>query len=211
MPGTLSASGTARPLAGFLGHRPVLIIMDRDIDLAQSFQHASTYQALVHDLLDLKLNRANFTAVPKVGKRRKSFALDPTTDSFWKDNAGALFPKAVEAADAEMKRLEAVEAEIKSKAASSASADTSGLSDAVSELERYKVDKERIHNHFQLLEATMGVVASRHVPAFFEVEDEIVAVGKVPVQTVLDMLADPSKGSYDDKIRLLPFGSSTVT
>lgn len=37
--------------------RPVLVILDRNIDLTVMFHHTWTYQALVHDLLNMHLNR----------------------------------------------------------------------------------------------------------------------------------------------------------
>lgn len=39
----------------------VLIIVDRDIDLASMLSHSWTYQALVHDVLDMKLNRVTLS------------------------------------------------------------------------------------------------------------------------------------------------------
>ena len=36
---------------------PVLILLDRTMDMATALHHPWTYQALVHDVLDLRLNR----------------------------------------------------------------------------------------------------------------------------------------------------------
>lgn len=35
----------------------VLVILDRNVDLTSMLSHSWTYQALVHDVLDMKLNR----------------------------------------------------------------------------------------------------------------------------------------------------------
>jgi hypothetical protein len=35
----------------------VLVILDRNVDLIPMLSHSWTYQALVHDVLDMKLNR----------------------------------------------------------------------------------------------------------------------------------------------------------
>lgn len=35
----------------------VLILLDRSLDLVPMLSHSWTYQALIHDVLDLKLNR----------------------------------------------------------------------------------------------------------------------------------------------------------
>lgn len=37
--------------------RPLLIVLDRNVDMATPLHHTWTYQALAHDLLDLALNR----------------------------------------------------------------------------------------------------------------------------------------------------------
>lgn len=37
--------------------RPLLIILDRNVDMATPLHHTWTYQALAHDVLDLALNR----------------------------------------------------------------------------------------------------------------------------------------------------------
>jgi len=36
---------------------PVLVVLDRNVDLIPMLSHSWTYQALVHDVLDMKLNR----------------------------------------------------------------------------------------------------------------------------------------------------------
>jgi hypothetical protein len=36
---------------------PVLILLDRTADLPTALHHAWTYQALTHDVLDIRLNR----------------------------------------------------------------------------------------------------------------------------------------------------------
>lgn len=37
--------------------RPLLIVLDRNVDMATPLHHTWTYQALAHDLLDMALNR----------------------------------------------------------------------------------------------------------------------------------------------------------
>jgi len=40
----------------FSFQRPVLLLLDRNMDLATPLHHTWSYQALVHDVLDLGLN-----------------------------------------------------------------------------------------------------------------------------------------------------------
>ena len=48
--------------------RPLLLIVDRISDLFPVLQHASTYQALINDLLDSKLNRVTIETPEKEGE-----------------------------------------------------------------------------------------------------------------------------------------------
>ncbi|SOV77324.1 Sec1 family protein, putative [Plasmodium sp. gorilla clade G3] len=43
--------------------RPLLILADREIDLSVMIQHSWTYQALIHDVFDIKLNKINIQTV----------------------------------------------------------------------------------------------------------------------------------------------------
>jgi hypothetical protein len=78
--------------------RPVLIILDRNVDLTVMMHHPWTYQALVHDLLNMHLNRVTFQVQEdsEDGKPAKSqtknYDLDPAIDSFWSANAATPFP-----------------------------------------------------------------------------------------------------------------------
>jgi hypothetical protein len=38
----------------------VLVLLDRNLDLVPMIAHSWTYQSLVHDVMDLKLNRVTF-------------------------------------------------------------------------------------------------------------------------------------------------------
>ena len=51
-------------------HRPVLVIMDRNMDLITPVQHASTYQALIDDVLDHRANRVEFNVKPDSNDER---------------------------------------------------------------------------------------------------------------------------------------------
>lgn len=78
--------------------RPVLIILDRNIDLTVMINHSWTYQPLVHDLLNMSLNRVAFQLQEdaEAGKpakpATKNYDLDPAIDTFWQTNAASPFP-----------------------------------------------------------------------------------------------------------------------
>ncbi|RKO93438.1 Sec1-like protein, partial [Blyttiomyces helicus] len=72
--------------------RPVLVLLDRSMDLATMLNHTWTYSTLVHDLLDMKLNRVVIMEDDKGQKKRKAFDID-VNDFFWSKNAGNPFPQ----------------------------------------------------------------------------------------------------------------------
>lgn len=93
--------------------------MDRNIDLIPVLNHSWTYRSLIHDVLDIKLNRITIET-PKdendasKGTKRESYNLAPD-DFFWERNAGAAFPQVAEDIDAELTAYKEETAEITRK------------------------------------------------------------------------------------------------
>ena len=50
--GSRSAAGSGTPSS-----RPILIIVDRNVDLVPMLSHSWAYQSLIHDVLSMHLNR----------------------------------------------------------------------------------------------------------------------------------------------------------
>ncbi|KAG8812061.1 Vesicle trafficking between the ER and Golgi [Serendipita sp. 399] len=94
---------------GGLG-RPVLVILDRNIDLVSMIAHGWTYQSLVHDCLEMKLGRVTVAEPQK--KTKKSYDLN-SSDYFWAKHAASPFPQAT--LDAHMNLATALLAEIKAR------------------------------------------------------------------------------------------------
>lgn len=112
--------------------RPVLIIMDRNEDLASSLHHPSTYQALVDDMLKIQMNRVKVTVKTSGGGNdnsaqagangasgsrtvEKTYDLDVTSDKFFELHAGSLFPDAIDANEEEMKLVTRKEEQIRAR------------------------------------------------------------------------------------------------
>lgn len=95
--------------------RPLLIILDRNIDMATPLHHTWTYQALAHDLLDLALNRVVIEEkTAKGGARAKSKTCElDTKDKFWTSYKGAPFPTVAEAIQEELEQYKSSEEEVK--------------------------------------------------------------------------------------------------
>lgn len=86
----------------------VLLILDRNVDLISVLTHGWTYQALISDCLEFKLNRV--TIVPPK-ETKKSYDLD-SKDFFWAGNAANPFPQVAEEIDAELNKYKTNAAEI---------------------------------------------------------------------------------------------------
>lgn len=86
--------------------QPVLLILDRNIDLVPMISHGWTYQALASDCLEMKLNRVVVSQPQK-----RSYDLD-SKDFFWAKNAANPFPQVAEDIDTELNRYKQDAAEI---------------------------------------------------------------------------------------------------
>uniref|UniRef100_G1KQB6 Sec1 family domain containing 1 n=1 Tax=Anolis carolinensis TaxID=28377 RepID=G1KQB6_ANOCA len=106
----------------FSFQRPLLVLVDRNIDLATPLHHTWTYQALVHDVLDFHLNRVVLEecsgmenspagARPKK-KNKKSYDLT-AVDKFWQKHKGSPFPEVAESVQQELESYRAQEDEVK--------------------------------------------------------------------------------------------------
>jgi hypothetical protein len=89
---------------------PVLLILDRNIDLVSTLSHGWTYQALVSDCLSLSLNRVTLPT-SETQSQKRSYDLD-SKDFFWARNAANPFPQVAEEIDAELNKYKADAAEI---------------------------------------------------------------------------------------------------
>jgi sec1 family domain-containing protein 1 len=136
--------------------RPLLVIYDRSQDLFPILQHQSTYQALISDLLDCKLNRVTVEVTEKgisllsifrfyllflltiyspcfVGgltTKKKTYDLNTQHDHFLARYAGVPFPEAVENSEKELADISTLENSIRSKQASNPAANANTASSA---------------------------------------------------------------------------------
>eukprot|EP00598_Pedospumella_elongata_P001545 CAMPEP_0184981196 /NCGR_PEP_ID=MMETSP1098-20130426/11029_1 /TAXON_ID=89044 /ORGANISM="Spumella elongata, Strain CCAP 955/1" /LENGTH=650 /DNA_ID=CAMNT_0027504739 /DNA_START=110 /DNA_END=2062 /DNA_ORIENTATION=- len=212
--------------------RPLLLISDRISDLFPVLQHASTYQALINDLLDLKLNRVTIEAPEKEGapRSKRTYDLNTQLDGFLRTYAGSPFPEAVDANEKELNEVSQREAALRSRpdfakqasdAAMSMAAgdnlDAKGrdMSQAIESLPELLAKKANLDVHTSVLQAVMSKIALREIPTYFEIEQNILTNGRVDKPIVVQLLRDGSKGILEDKARLLLLvavsGDSSVT
>lgn len=196
--------------------RPLLIILDRNVDMATPLHHTWAYQALAHDVLDLTLNRVIIEETSTVGGARaknKSYELD-TKDKFWVTYKGSPFPTVAEAIQEELEDYRSSEEEVKKlkssmgidnesdAAVSMVSDNTAKLTSAVNSLPQLLEKKRLIDMHTTVATAILNYIKSRKLDTFFELEEKIMSKTPALDKTLFDILSDPESGTPDDKMRL---------
>lgn len=208
----------ATQAGSFSFQRPLLIILDRNIDMATPLHHTWTYQALAHDVLDLSLNRVaiddddNKEHGGAKQKGKKSYDLD-ITDKFWKTHKGSPFPTVAEAIQEELEQYRNSEEEIKQLkttmgidgeneiAFSMVNDNTEKLTNAVNSLPQLMEKKRLIDMHTKVATCILNSIKSRRLDSFFEMEEKIMSKLTLD-RPLIDILKDPEFGQPEDKMRL---------
>ncbi|KAK6067548.1 Sec1 family protein [Seiridium cupressi] len=192
--------------------RPVLIILDRNVDLNPMLSHSWTYQSLVHDVLNMKLNRITIeTPVdeqnPTKGVSKKAYDLT-ATDFFWEKNASMPFPQVAEDIDAELTRYKDDAAEITKKTGASSiedlqndtSASAQHLKAAITLLPELRERKAVLDMHMNILAALLTGIKNRQLDSYFQMEEDVMKQTKAQV---MEAIKDETRGNQPlDKLRL---------
>nr|XP_033808366.1 sec1 family domain-containing protein 1 isoform X1 [Geotrypetes seraphini] len=215
-------TGDTMSAGQFSFQRPLLVLVDRNIDLATPLHHTWTYQALVHDVLDFHLNRVNLEepsgleslpvgARPKK-KNIKSYDLT-MADKFWQKYKGSPFPEVAESVQQELESYRAQEDEVKrlksimglegedEGAISMLSDNTAKLTSAVSSLPELLEKKRLIDLHTNVATAVLEHIKTRKLDVYFEYEEKLMSKSTLD-KSILDMISDPDAGTPEDKMRL---------
>ncbi|CAD5119253.1 DgyrCDS7883 [Dimorphilus gyrociliatus] len=182
-------------------YRPLLVILDRDVDLATPLHHTWTYQALVHDVLNLSLNSVKI--------KEKNFNLDSKNDSLWKKQRGSPFPEVAQVVQEELERCKSSEEEIKRlKSAMGLEGEdvdgtTARLSMAVTSLPEILARKRTVDMHIDIAASLLEQIKERKLDTFFEMEEKLLSKSSsLGDKSLLDILKDPNAGTPEDKVRL---------
>uniref|UniRef100_A0A8C5WJT9 Sec1 family domain-containing protein 1 n=1 Tax=Leptobrachium leishanense TaxID=445787 RepID=A0A8C5WJT9_9ANUR len=206
----------------FSFQRPLLVLVDRNIDLATLLHHTWTYQALVHDVLDFHLNRVNLEepqilesspsgARPK--KKNKKYYDLTVADKFWQKHKGSPFPEVAESVQQELESYRTQEDEVKrlknimglegedEGAISMLSDNTAKLTSAVSSLPELLEKKRLIDLHTNVATAVLEHIKTRKLDQYFEYEEKLMSKSTLD-KSLLDIISDPDAGTPEDKMRL---------
>ena len=207
----------ATQAGNFSFQRPILVILDRNIDMATPLHHTWTYQALLSDVCDLSLNRVvieeDSEKMVQGGARRKAKPYDlDNRDKFWSSHKGSPFPNVAESIQEELESYKSSEDEIK-KLKSTMGIDgdtevvysmvndtTARLTNAVNSLPQLMEKKRLIDMHTKIATNILNFIKSRRLDLFFEMEEKIMS--KSLDKPLSDLLQDPEFGNADDKMRL---------
>lgn len=199
--------------------RPLLLVVDRNIDLATPLHHTWTYQALVHDVLNLNLNSVTIPEAADGGdastssrkSAKKAYNLGPS-NTFWQGHKDEPFPEVAEAVQKEIEDYKNHEEEVQrlkttmglagSDGPVDVSDNTAKLTSAMNSLPELLEKKRQIDMHTTIATSILTCIKQRKLDEFFELEEKIISKAAAADKAVLEFLQDATIANNKDKMRL---------
>lgn len=198
----------SRGTASSLQQRPVLILLDRNIDLATMFSHSWIYQCMVSDVFDLRRNTIKLVKYDDNGLSHvKSYDVDPK-DFFWNKNSQLPFPDVVENADFELNLYKKDAQDLTNRTGISsindinpdANTDTSLIQQAVEALPELTARKTTLDMHMDVLGSLLKELEAKTLDKFFEIEQSF-SDPKVQSEFLELLRSDSKRDNSLDKLR----------
>lgn len=187
--------------------RPLLCLVDRHLDMSTPLHHSWTYQAMVHDTLNIQLNKVQVIEEDGDSGNTKltPFELDPS-EEFWLEHRGSPFPQVADAIQRSLedyKRREEEMKNIRTNMALDEKADDSGFeSGGNSSIPELYKTKAILKKHTTIAAAVLDEIKSRKMDIFFELEEKLMNKSIIDRIQFDEMLTDPDYGQPSDKYRL---------
>lgn len=199
--------------------RPILILVDRDIDYSVMIQHKWSYRSLCHDLFSMKQNSVKVEI-----KKEEELSL-PTyktydidiEDEFWAKNAGLAFQDFAETLETSMKNYTKKIQEFNEKTGLKIEEDSLLGEDAVNNLNKndkplsktiiddvlHLIDgKKGLNTHVNISYAILKEVKTRKIDQLVSIQECLIENRKFDKKVLQSFIKEYDKGTAEDKIRL---------
>ncbi|KAL4465258.1 hypothetical protein ABPG74_001972 [Tetrahymena malaccensis] len=185
--------------------QPVLILVDRDVDLGSMLLHPWHYGALIHDVYHIENSKVRISKPDS--KDVQNYDLDSSNeDSYWLDKMNIPFP---EVAKDIVERLQ--KWDIEYKQITSNKDDTSQMVAAMNNINEMKDQRRLIEMHMAISSGLKNELSTRHLDKYFEAGSTIIREKQLKGQEKSELIemfqqcqAGAGKPNFDlDKLRVL--------
>lgn len=212
----LSTVGHMELSTGSGSGRPVLLIVDRNIDLSVMVSHSWSYQSLIHDLLPYNLNRVRLEVDPdpkataaSSEKVIKSFNLD-SLEPFWAEHVSqpittviADIQAAVEEVGQRKKHHESRTSNLDNDADSTQVMNsTKSMSAYVAALPEIEERTRVLDLHTKIGKTLLNTIRDRSIDRYFAEEESIMTKPASHHKKEVLSLIQGTSGTAEDKLRL---------
>ena len=199
-------SNTRNLINQLVQQRPVLVILDRSIDLSAMLSHSWIYQCMVSDVFELKRNTIRLVKFADDKETVKNYDIDPK-DFFWSKNSALPFPDVVENADIELNAYKKDAQDLTNKTGITSfsdidpnSTDTLHIQQAVDALPELTARKATLDMHMDVLATLLKELEAKSLDKFFEMEQYCHYV-KIQNQFLELMNTGAKRDNSTDKLR----------
>lgn len=190
-------------------NRPVLLLVDRNIDLSVMVSHSWSYQSIIHDLLPYSLNRVRLEVAEEGTNVVKSFNLD-STEPFWAEHTSQPFTSVIADIQAGVEEVGQRKKHHESRTANSEHdtdssqvlKSTKSMSEYVAALPELEERTKVLDLHTQIGKALLNAVRDRSIDQFFAKEESIMTKPASQHKREVLQLIQSDAGTPEDKLRL---------